>query len=138
MWSLILSILAILIALVSLITSIYFYYANKDFSLNLHNKNQSTDRINKVVDAYLKLSNSGQSSGVYALIKSGIASLYTEEEAIKALDEIKHRTSDPPLGGYENDVKTLGILKIFKDPNLDIKKEGMDKIILKLKNPNSD
>ena len=139
------SLLSLFISIITIITVISLYFKNKKLTFHLHNKikefskdlfneKQSSDRINNVIDSFLDLYNSNKDTGVLALIRSGIKNLETEDEIVEAISVIQNRIGENPLGSMIERIKEVGLFKFFKIATLNsIKKDGIEECLKRVK-----
>jgi hypothetical protein len=140
-----LTILEALISITSPLVAIYLYDKNKKFIADLTKKNElfiqkiyqdklTSEKNMAVLTEYLVMYNSSKDSGISALIKAGVASLNSNQDIKYVFTEIQSRTGKHPLGKYANPIEQAGLLKFFKNIDLQSFKEsgGIENIIEKL------
>lgn len=138
MWSLSLSIMAIVISIVSPITAVIIYKKSILFAQKLHDDKSESDRVKAVVDKYVDLANKGKDSGIGALVRAGIKNLKSEQEISKALSDIANQVGKHPLGCDQKKVEDAGLLRFFEMFEFELfKNGGADAIIERLKKTNN-
>lgn len=112
----ILTIIGLIIAIIAVAFTIYFYRKNESYTLVLHEDNKKTERINAVVTEYRRLLTSSSSNDIPALIRAGMATLQSEGEAREAIETIANlQNQRSPLSDRKAAIEHVGILKFFRN-----------------------
>lgn len=124
-----LAIIGIIISLISPIVAIYLFSANKKFVLDqsrrndeyikqLHSETISIEKMHSVISSFLEMYNTSKDTGISALIKSGIKSIYNEHEINYIIVEIHNRTGKHPLGRYNTQIAQADLVVFFQKIDL--------------------
>jgi hypothetical protein len=90
-----------------LLLSVLTYFAGVLRTKHFHEKDDKENRINRVVDKYVKASQSRQNNGLNGLLQAGIANLKSDTEIREACERIVNYNEKAPysqIGEYYNQV----------------------------------
>lgn len=132
--SLAVSILAIFLAIISIVTAFRLNKKSILHSSILHENMAKNHRIENVVNKYMELLYGSKSSDLHGLIEAGIANLSDDEEIKEACRQIANlQAQRDPIQYRKNDIEKIGLLKFFKNITLRQSKSGeLDEVINRL------